>query len=133
MLVTQTSSTNGWAGRMPIDANLWVQGLYGILLFFGAVAMYLNSRQRPSTTQRVDSVVAGVGVGFIERETSERLVDAAERIAVATETLADRRQASIDEKLDVLLDRLQQAEERGGRHRQRATDDVEATRGARRR
>jgi len=120
---------------MPIDANLWVQGLYGVLLFFGAVAMYLNSRQRPSNTQRVDSVVAGVGVGFVERETSERLIEAAERIAVATETLADRRQASIDEKLDALLDQLQQAEGRSDKRRQRAaaSDDVDAIRGSRRR
>jgi hypothetical protein len=82
----------------------WVQGLYGVMLFFGAVALYMT-RPKPSP-KHTDPVLAGVGLGLADHDQAERAIDALDRIADSLAVLADRRQASMEGKLDSLLSRL---------------------------
>jgi hypothetical protein len=100
-------ATNFMAG-LRIMAGLssaeWVQGLYGVMLFFGAVALYMT---RPKPSQgRSDPVLAGVGLGLSDHAQAERAIDALESIARDMRTLADTRVAGMDQKLDALLSKL---------------------------
>jgi ABC-type Na+ transport system ATPase subunit NatA len=103
-------------------------GIYGVLLFFSAVAMYINRRPAEPPKQQIDAVTAGIGMGFVDRVTTDRMLTALERIAVAVEKTYDLRQAHMDEKMDQLLERLEESE-----RRQRRSHDVEASRQSRRR
>ena len=88
-------------------------------VFLGtAIAAYVGySRKWP--TKPVDPVLAGVGLGFGDKEQGERLISEMRRCADSLEVLADKRTDEMAEMHRVLLDRLDAQERREEQEEQR--------------
>lgn len=107
-----------------IADGVWVQGIYGVLLFFGALAMYLNRPKAPppANSSSTRSIISGIGAGWTEVEATERFLAMIERCTKSLETLADKKQNEVTEKLDELLRQLKETE-RANEHRESVKDD----------
>lgn len=81
-------------------------GAFGvaIVIIVGAIGRYLAGLN--GRTRQIDPVLAGVGLAFGDKEQTERLISVQTRIAVALESLADKRTDEMAEMHRQLLDRL---------------------------
>jgi hypothetical protein len=77
----------------------------GFLVIVAAVGSYINSLRKAVP----NPLVAGVGGGLVDRDQMERLIQAVNRVADA---LTDKNTASINDKLDDLLEQVNQASNR---------------------
>ena len=94
-------------------------GTFGVALviIIGAIGTYLRSlREKP---RGLDPVLAGVGLGFGDKEQTERLIALHERIATALEILADKRTDEMADMHRALLERLDAQKRREEQEEQR--------------
>ncbi len=94
---------------MTIAPELWIAAIYGAILLLAGAGKYL-SRQTTPPAKTNDAVLAGIGLGFGEREQMDRLIAEVKRIADA---LTDKNTSGINHRLDELLERIDEAERRG--------------------
>lgn len=87
---------------MDLTPEILANAAVGLLVIIGAVGVYLRGRR---LVPKSDAVVAGVGLGYIEREQMERLIHEVKRIADA---ITDKNTADINDKLEHLAERLDQ-------------------------
>ena len=87
---------------MDLTPEILANAAVGLLVIIGAVGVYLRGRR---LAPKSDAVVAGVGLGYIEREQMDRLIHEVERIADA---ITDKNTADINDKLEHLAERLDQ-------------------------
>jgi hypothetical protein len=92
---------------MEFTNDLWVHAVYGLLLALAALKQYLDKPKQPPKNE---AIIAGVGLGFGERDQMERLIAEVKRIADA---LTDKNTSGINHRLDELLERIDEAERRG--------------------
>lgn len=96
-----------------MPADFWTNAGVLIAAVVAMLAGYYGPRvfAKPAgEASRHDPVLTGIGMAFGDKEQQERLISGVERIAKAAETLADQKQADMSEKMDELLQRLEQAE-----------------------
>lgn len=86
--------------------EIWIAAIYGGILGLAALGQYLN---RPKAAVKGDPVVAGYGIGLIERDQAERLLafqarqaSAQERIAEFLGSMSDRDRAELKDELEEL-------------------------------
>lgn len=87
---------------MTIPPEVWIAAIYGGLLLLAGVGRYLT-RKKDAPAKAPDSMLAAIGLEFGTREQGERLIAELKRIA---DTLADKKQNEMDDKLDELLERM---------------------------
>ncbi len=89
---------------MELTAELLGAGIVGVLVVAAAVGNYLRSlRAPPPTLEKSSAVLAGIGLGYVEREQMERLIAEVKRIADA---IGDKKAADINDKLEHMVERL---------------------------
>lgn len=94
---------------MELTPELLGTAAVGAVVVVGAIGNYLRTlRERP---RGLDAVVAGVGLGFGDKEQTERVIAVLDRCAKALEALADKRTDEMEEMHKTLLDRLDRREE----------------------
>ncbi|MDS1135168.1 hypothetical protein [Nitratireductor indicus] len=76
---------------------------YGLIIILLGVVQYVTRRKKPHTH---DTMLASLGIGWLDRDFAERGVRALERIAEASEVLADRRQADMQHTLHEIVEVL---------------------------
>lgn len=86
----------------------------GILIgaVFAGIFTYNRTTKPSSPTVTTDAVVAGVGVELGNRHQTEQLIAEVRRCADCLEILADRKREETEEKLDEILERLDERERR---------------------
>ena len=87
---------------MELTPEILANAAVGLLVIVGAVGVYLRGRRLPA---KVDPILAGVGLGYVEKEQMERLIAEVKRIADA---ITDKNTADINDKLEHLAERLDQ-------------------------
>ena len=87
---------------MELTPELITAGIVGFLTVMAGAGAYLRGRR---LAPKSDAVVAGVGLGYIEREQMERLIHEVKRVADA---ITDKNAADINDKLEGLAERLDQ-------------------------
>jgi hypothetical protein len=102
---------------MTLTPELLGTGIVGLIIILGAIGNYLRTRDKPP--QHDASLVAGIGIGWGDREQVERMIALFGRIATALEILADRRTEEMEEIHRTLLDRLDARERREEHEEQR--------------
>src|SRR5689334_22399276 len=101
------------AGRKVDQAEIITN--VGILIgaFFAGLFTYNRTRKPANPAVTADAVVAGVGVELGNRFQTDQLIAEVRRCADCLEVLADRKREEAEEKLDEILERLRDKEERG--------------------
>jgi hypothetical protein len=94
---------------MELTPEVLATGAVGLVVVIGAIGQYLKSLK--TTPQSQSSVLQGVGIELGNREQTERLIGIQTRIAVALESLADKRTSEMEEIQRKLLERLDRREE----------------------
>lgn len=81
-----------------------------ILLGLASVTReYLKTESKSATVSpSTQAYIAAVGTGWIDREQAERHIAALESIAASLKSIADGRQSKLNDKMDALIDRLDQ-------------------------
>lgn len=89
----------------------WTNAITLAGVFLGAAtAAYVGySKRWPPPKQ--DPILAGIGIGFGDREMQERLINELKGCRVALEVLADRRTEEMEDMHKALLERLDRREE----------------------
>jgi len=82
---------------MQIGSELWIAGLYGLILLLAAVGQYLN---RPKQTAKPDPVLGGVGLELGNRAQLDLLITQVKRIA---DIMENKRQTEMEETLEELV------------------------------
>jgi len=95
---------------MTIPPEVWIAAIYGGLLLLAGVGRYLTRKKE--APKPPDSMLAAIGLEFGTREQGERVIAELKRIA---DTLADKKQHEIDDKLDELLERMDKIKPPGRR------------------
>ena len=89
---------------MELTPELLGTGVVGLIVVIGAVGRYLSSLRAPPPPQ--GPVLTGIGLGWSDREQTERMFAMIERIAKALETIADKRTSEMENMHRTLLARL---------------------------
>lgn len=76
---------------------------YGLIIILLGVVQYVTRRKKPTPP---DALLTSLGIGWLDRDFAERAIRALERIAAASETLADQRQADMQQTLHQIVDAL---------------------------
>lgn len=92
---------------MTLTPEILSAGVVGAIVVLGAIGQYLRTRQQAPRTG-LDPSLQVIGADLGNREQMERLIVVVTRVAVALETIADRKQSEMGEKLDELLEQLSQ-------------------------
>ena len=92
---------------MELTPELLGTAAVGAIVVVGAIGNYLRGlKARPQ-----DPVLTGIGIELGNREQTERLISVQTRIAVAMETMADKRTTEMEDIHRELLERLDRREE----------------------
>lgn len=94
----------------------------GLVLGLGALGQYLRTLRSPA--KPLDPVLVGIGIGYGDKEQAERLIAATVRMAVAMETLADKRTGEMVDIHKALLERLDAQQRREEQEEQRPRRSV---------
>jgi hypothetical protein len=73
-------------------------------------ALYSYIRKPPPAPPTTSAVITGIGGELGNRQQMDMLIHEVRRIADAAEKLVDQKQISMREKMDELLERLEEAE-----------------------
>jgi len=85
---------------MQIGPELWIAGLYGLILLLAAVGQYLN---RPKQGGKSAPVLGGVGLELGNRAQMDMLIAAINRIG---DIMENKRQTEMEETLEELVTRV---------------------------
>jgi hypothetical protein len=96
------------------NADVWTNAGVILATVLIGIGGYLSKKyfadKNPTSSVPASPVLAGIGLELAQRDHYDKLVTVQTRIAVALETLADRKIAKIDEMQQELLERLDIAE-----------------------
>lgn len=94
-----------------MPADFWTNAGVLVAATIAMLAGYYGPKvfAKPDAAKH-DPVLTGIGLAFGDKDQTERMIGFLERIAKAAEALANHRQAEMTEKMDELLERLEQAE-----------------------
>jgi hypothetical protein len=94
-------------GEKPVSLN--EIDTYAGVVVGGIILVLLGYKQKP---KEPDSVVASVGLELGNRAQMDMLITEVKRCADSLGILADRKQAAIEDRLDEVLERLEERERR---------------------
>ncbi|MDI1266809.1 MAG: hypothetical protein PS018_26450 [bacterium] len=89
---------------MEVTPEVLATAAIGTLVIIGAIGKYLQSlRAPPPIVEKSSAVLAGIGLGYVEREQMERVIHELKRIA---DGIADKNSAGIQHKLEDMADMI---------------------------
>lgn len=96
---------------MELTPEIITTAAVGVVVFIGAIGNYLRTlKERPA--HRADAVVAGIALGYGDKEQTERVIVLLGRMTASLEALADRRTDEMEDMHKALLERLDAQERR---------------------
>lgn len=102
---------------MELTPELLGTAAVGAVVIVSAIGNYLRTlKEKP---RPIDPVIAGIGIGYGDREQTERLILEVRGCRIALEALADKRADEMEEMQQALLDRLDDAARRKEQEEQR--------------